>query len=336
MRVYTIGEVLIDFIAKEEGPLNKVTTFEKYPGGAPTNVMVNLSRLGVPSGLISKVGNDPFGKFLLEKLKEENVDVSYVTLDNVHHTGIVFVQLIGASPEFILYRDVAYNYIERKDIDLKVLDDVMLLHFGSVILVQEPSRSTVLYFVEEAKRRGIPISFDVNIRKDLWRENIDEMWKNVEKGLSLADVVKLSEEETNEILEYLGLPKDDFPVLLDEYNIKLLAITRGGKGCKLLLREKSTLKAVGIAPYVVKPVDTTGAGDAFMAAIIAGLYAFDKLNTIDGLDIDELEMIGYFANIVAALSTLKRGAWSAPTLKELEKYTEIERIVVKLKKKQII
>lgn len=106
--IFSIGEVLIDFIAKEEGALKDVIEFEKHPGGAPANVSVGLARLGVKCALISKVGADSFGEFLINALEREGVEIKYISQDIEKHTGIVFVQLIGAKPEFILYDGVAY------------------------------------------------------------------------------------------------------------------------------------------------------------------------------------------------------------------------------------
>lgn len=133
--IVSIGEVLIDFIATEEGNLKDVKSFEKHPGGAPANVAVGLSRLGVESGLVSKVGDDPFGEFLLERLRDEGVR-TFIARDEEKHTGVVFVQLIGAKPEFILYDGVAYFNLLPEDIPLDVLEKSEAVHFGSVLFAR--------------------------------------------------------------------------------------------------------------------------------------------------------------------------------------------------------
>lgn len=304
--IYAIGEVLIDFIAKEEGKLKNVREFEKHPGGAPANVAVGLRKLGVKSGLISKVGDDPFGEFLIEKLKKEGVETKYIVKDVNRHTGIVFVQLIGAKPEFILYDGVAYFNLRKEEIKWDFMEDAKLLHFGSVLFAREPSRSTVFSVLRDIKGK-IPISYDVNIRLDLWKGKEEEMLRDIKEALKLADIVKIGDEELN----YLN--KNG--ITLEDFSFDLVAITKGAKGSTIIHNEIR----VEVPSFKVKPVDTTGAGDAFMAALLASLFYMDKLNKLEFSE-EELKEVGSFANLVAALSTTKRGAWSVPKLGEILKH----------------
>ncbi|ALV61980.1 Fructokinase [Thermococcus sp. 2319x1] len=304
--IYAIGEILIDFIAKEEGKLRDVREFEKHPGGAPANVVVGLRRLGVKSALISKVGADPFGEFLIEELKKERVKTKYIIKDSNKHTGIVFVQLIGAKPEFILYDGVAYFNLRKEEIQWDFMRDAELLHFGSVLFAREPSRSTVFEVLRAVKGR-IPISYDVNIRLDLWRGREKEMLKDIEEALKLADIVKIGDGE----LEYLN----KIGIALEDFNFALVAITRGAKGSTIIHKDIR----VDVPSFKVEPVDTTGAGDAFMAALLASLFYMGKLDILE-FSKEELKELGSFANLVAALSTTKRGAWSVPSLEEVLKH----------------
>lgn len=310
--IFAIGEILIDFIAREEGALKDVKAFEKFPGGAPANVVVGLSRLSVPSALISKVGKDPFGEFLVERLKDENVETKYIAFDEEKHTGIVFVQLIGAKPEFILYDGVAYFNLRLDEIDFSFIENASLLHFGSVFFAREPSRTTTFETLRRVKGR-IPISYDVNIRPDLWRGRKEEMLKDIEEGLKLADIVKIGKEEENNGVD------------LESFDLKLLAITKGSEGGELVYESEK----VEVPAYRVDPIDTTGAGDAYMASLLAPLYALDKLESLE-ISSEELRLIGKFANIVAAISTLRRGAWSVPKPEELRRVCEISGIIKKL------
>ena len=298
----SIGEVLIDFIALQEGKLKDVKSFEKHPGGAPANVAVGLSRLGVESALVSKVGADPFGDFLLERLEDEGVR-TFIARDAEKHTGVVFVQLIGAKPEFILYDGVAYFNLKNEDVPVDVLERAEVVHFGSVLFAREPSRST-LFGVLEGLRGKVPLSYDVNIRPDLWRGREEEMLRDIERALKLADIVKLGDGE----LEYLR----NNGVSLDDFDFKLLAVTLGEKGSELMGRRSK----VHVPAYRVEPLDTTGAGDAFMAALLAGLH-YSGLMGAEELDEGELLRLGRFANLIAALSTTLRGAWSVPKMEEI-------------------
>jgi len=290
--ITSIGEVLIDMIAVEEGPLEGVKVFEKHPGGAPANVAVGLARLGVPVALVSKVGDDPFGRFLVEKLREEKVDVSNVLIDEVKHTGVTFVQLRGAKPEFMLYDGVAYFNIKPEELIKVPPSDLM--HFGSVLFSREPSRSSLFRYLRKARESGAILSYDVNLRRDLWKDE-RSMIKDVERAVKLADIIKLSDSELS-YLERRGIYVFDAP---------LVAVTKGERGCEI----HHDGEHVDVPAYPVKPVDTTGAGDAFTAALLAWLW---RGGLSLSLNREEMREMGRFANRVAALSTLRRGAWSVP------------------------
>ena len=283
-------------------------SFEKHPGGAPANVAVGLARLGVEGALISKVGEDPFGDFLLERLRKEGVK-TFIARDPEKHTGIVFVQLIGAKPEFILYDGVAYFNLKREDVDAEALGGSELLHFGSVLFAREPSRST-LFSVLGGLKGELTLSYDVNIRPDLWRGREEEMLKDIERALKLADIVKLGDGE----LAYL----EGNGVDLESFDFRLVAITKGAEGSEL----RSGGIRVHVPAYKVEPLDTTGAGDAFMSALLAGLH-YSGLLASGGLEREELETIGRFANLIASLSTTKRGAWSVPRIEEIREREEV-------------
>ncbi len=307
----SIGEVLIDFIALQEGKLKDVKSFEKHPGGAPANVAVGLARLGVESALVSKVGDDPFGDFLLERLNEEGVK-TFIPRDPEKHTGVVFVQLIGAKPEFILYDGVAYFNLKPEDVEAVLLENAEVVHFGTVLFAREPSRSTV-FDVLECLRGKVPLSYDVNIRPDLWRGREEEMLRDIERALKLADIVKLGDGE----LAYL----EEMGIDLENFDFKLVAITKGAEGSEL----RSGGVRVHIPAYKVEPVDTTGAGDAFMAALLAGLH-YSALPAKEGLEREEMERIGRFTNLIAALSTTQRGAWSVPKMEEIALMREFREL----------
>ncbi|HIP88993.1 MAG TPA: carbohydrate kinase [Thermococcus paralvinellae] len=315
--IFAIGEVLIDFIAKEELPLKDVKTFEKHAGGAPANVVAGLSRLKTPSALISKVGVDSFGEFLVEKLKKEGVNIEYIKFDREKHTGVVFVQLIGAKPEFILYDGVAYFNLKIDDIDFSFLERASLLHFGSVLFAREPLRSTVFKVLKKAKGK-IPIGYDVNIRLDLWRGREEEMLRDIQEGLGLADIIKIGDGE----LEFLK----EYGIDIKNFDFELLAITKGERGSEIIHRDIK----IEVPAHKVKPVDTTGAGDAFTAALLSALWHMDKLSNLE-FTREELLKIGKFANLIAALSTLKRGAWSVPRIEELKWYKEAKEIITGIK-----
>ena len=220
--IFAVGKVLMDFIAIEDADLKYVKTFEKYPGGAPANMVVGLRRLNVPSGLISKVGRDSFGEFLVEKLREEGVETRYISYDHERNTGVVFVQLKQVEPSSLLYDNVAYFNLRMDYVDESFLDAADLLHFGGVLLAREPSRSTSLELVRTAGSRGIPTSFDANIRPNLWVGRMDELIRCMEETLGCADIIKLGRGEEM-FLEEHGVDVESF-------DVKLIAVTKGSEG----------------------------------------------------------------------------------------------------------
>ncbi|MEM2294409.1 MAG: carbohydrate kinase [Nitrososphaerota archaeon] len=315
--IFAIGEVLIDFFATEEAELKHVRRFEKHAGGAPANVVVGLRRLNVPSTLISKIGKDAFGEYLIECLRDEGVNTRYIYLDQERNTGIVFIQHMGAEPSFLLYDNVAYFNLKLEEIDISFVNDADLLHFGGVLLARDPSRSTCLQLAQIVKNHGIKTSFDANIRLSLWRDRVDELVKCMEKSLSIADIVKLGKEESK-FLEENGVD-------LKGFNIRLTTITMGEKGSKLIYDGITKI----IPAYKVRVVNPIGAGDSYLAGMLAGLHAMGKLKELS-LNEQELELVGRFANIVAAISTTKKGAMSTPKLSSLRKFKEVRTIVDKL------
>ncbi|WP_297549446.1 carbohydrate kinase [Thermococcus sp.] len=309
--IVSVGEVLIDMIALEDKPLAMVERFERHPGGAPANVAVGLSRLNVESVLISKVGRDPFGEFLARSLEKEGVK-AVLSVDEQRHTGVVFVQLIGAKPEFILYDGVAYFNLREDEIPLEILMNSGAVHFGTVMFAREPSRSAVFKVIENLKGKTT-LSYDVNIRLDLWKGREEEMLKDIKRALGLADIVKLGWEEYRYLAEK-GINVEDF-------SAKLIAITLGSKGSMLISMEER----VEVPPLKVEAVDTTGAGDAFMAGLLAALYYSGSLKA-GKFEKDLLWKIGKFANLVAGLSVTRRGAWSVPRLDDIKTTPEFKAL----------
>ncbi|MHA1275546.1 MAG: carbohydrate kinase family protein [Candidatus Helarchaeota archaeon] len=331
-----MGEVLIDFISIEEDiPLKNVSSFNKFPGGAPSNVLVAAASLGASTGLISCVGDDPFGEFLLEALEKKGVDISQVIKDREHHTGVVFVELKKAKPNFTLYKHVAYNNMEKSDLDPEYIKNAEVLNFGSVTLLTEPSRSTTLEAINIAKG-NCTISCDVNFRIDLWKGKQDLMWQLADKVLQEVDILKVGSDEAIEIGLHLNPAKKDLTLddalktIYTKLNPKLLAITMGGKGSRLLLIKEHQVK-IDIFQEVYKVVakDTVGAGDAFFGGLLYMLHKLKKLRQPENLTEKELNQIMTFCNTYAALSTTRNGAWNLPKIEDIMYIPEIKETYIK-------
>jgi len=320
----SIGEVLLDFIANEENiNLKDVVSFEKYPGGAPTNVLVAASSLGAETGLISRVGEDPFGDFLVETLQTKGVDTSQVTRDREHHTGVVFVEVKKTKPNFTLYTNVAYNYMNSEDLDSEYIRSAEVLNFGSVTLLLEPSRSTTFEAIAIAKGH-CALSCDVNFRKDLWKNKEGEMWELAERALKEVDILKVGSDEAIQLGQHLN-PSRNKPTLdqalMDIYTIltpQLIAVTMGEKGSRLLFIQNQEVQSdIKIGVYKVATKSTVGAGDAFFGSLLYTLHKLQRFRDLSSLTEKELKQALTFSNTFAAFCTKMKGAWNHPRIEDL-------------------
>ncbi len=308
--VIALGELLIDFtpIKSKDGK----EAFEVNPGGAPANVLACLAKLGRKTAFIGKVGNDHFGKFLFNYLKEKNIDVSSLKFTDDANTTLAFVHLDKKGERsFSFYRKPGADItLSKKDIDFKMIKEAKIFHFGSLSLTDEPARTATLDAANYAKRESLIISYDPNYRKPLWK-NIDEAKKFISLGLKYTDIIKISFEE----LELITSKKDLSAGTSKLYDMGILVIfvTLGEKGAYYKYKGGNGL----LKTYKVKAIDTTGAGDAFMGAILYKLTG-KSLDEINNFQKNQFEEIVNFANATGALTTTKKGAIPAmPGLKEI-------------------
>lgn len=304
-----LGELLIDFVPTVTGTgLTDAPTFIKAPGGAPGNVAVGLARLGIPSAFMGKVGDDAFGHFLANTLTEAGVDVSSLRFATEARTALAFVSLrADGEREFMFYRhpsaDMLFN---PREVDAEAIQRAKLLHFGSISLIGEPSRSATLYAVDTARGAGCLISYDPNLRLPLWPD-ASAARDGMLLGLKKAHVVKLSDDESKFLTGMSNLGNACKSLWHDD--LKLMVITRGYAGCVYFTPEFSG----EVESFAVEAVDTTGAGDGFVAGLLQGLLA-DPAALQDEARLRELCR---FANAVGALTTLGRGA--IPALPDRER-----------------
>ena len=308
--ITALGEVLIDFTPSgfsENGGI----LFEQNPGGAPANVLAVLSKFKKRTRFIGKVGNDQFGIFLKNTLKQINVDSSGLVTSEHTNTTLAFVHLDQTGDRtFSFYRNPgADTTLAKEDVNFDEIKNSRIFHFGSVSMTHQPSAETTLAAASFAKENGVLISFDPNLRESLWG-NLDQAKEMMFRGLHLSDVVKISEEELVFLTGTSDLEKGS-KMICDDYQVSLLFITLGGNGCYFRSGE-----LIGIVPgYEVNVIDTTGAGDGFLGGVL--YQVLEKNGKIDHLTKEELTEIASFANAVGALATTKRGAiLSMPTLDE--------------------
>ncbi|MCF2142937.1 MAG: carbohydrate kinase [Candidatus Heimdallarchaeota archaeon] len=313
----SIGEVLIDFIAQEKQQKESVSTFLKLPGGAPANFAVGIARLGAKVRFFGKVSDDPFGQFLAKKLAEEGVGIeNLVTAKNGEKTSLAFV-FLNASGErsFLFYREnVADTALAPEELDPLLFEDLQYLHFGTISLLSEPSKSATFKAIDYCKKNGGTICFDPNLRKDLFR-NEEEFRAILNTALQTVDILYPSEEELAFILGQKLPPQEAILEIMAKYPLKIVALKLGKEGC--LLKSRDGFLAT-IPSFEVPVVDTTGAGDGFNAGFIFGLS--------QGMSLEEAGILG---NAVGALVIGKKGAMTAlPTITELKAFLTAQKIQI--------
>ena len=304
-----LGELLIDFVPTVTGTgLTDAPAFIKAPGGAPGNVAVGLARLGVKSAFMGKVGDDAFGHFLADTLAEAGIDVGPLRFSSEARTALAFVSLRSdGEREFMFYRHPSADMLfTPREVDMDAISRAKLLHFGSISLIGEPSRSATLYAVDAARAAGGLVSYDPNLRLPLWPD-ADAARKGMLLGLSKAHIVKLSDNES-EFLTGLSDLKAACQALWHE-DLKLMVVTRGRAGCVYFTPNFTGM----VESFTVEAVDATGAGDGFVAGLLQGLLA-DPSTFQDETRLRELCR---FANAVGALATTERGA--IPALPDRER-----------------
>lgn len=301
-KVWVLGDAVVDLLPESDGRLLPC------PGGAPANVAVGIARLGGTSGFIGRVGDDPFGALMQRTLLTEGVDITYLKQDEWHRTSTVLVDLNdqGERSFTFMFRPSADLFLETTD--LPCWRHGEWLHLCSIALSAEPSRTSAFTAMTAIRHAGGFVSFDPNIREDLWQDE-HLLRLCLRQALQLADVVKLSEEEWRLIS---GKTQNDRDIcaLAKEYEIAMLLVTKGAEGVVVCYRGQ----VHHFAGMSVNCVDSTGAGDAFVAGLLTGLSS-------TGLSTDEREMrrIIDLAQRCGALAVTAKGAMTAlPCRQELE------------------
>ena len=317
----TLGELLIDFVPTVSGvTLIEAPAFKKAPGGAPANVAAGLAKLGIRSGFMGKVGDDAFGHFLAQTLADAGVDTSALRFSAEARTALAFVSLrADGEREFMFYRHPSADMLyEPDEVDTEYVQQARLLHFGSISLSGEPARSATLRAVGAARQAGLLLSYDPNLRLNLW-PSAEAAREAILLGWPLAQVIKVSEEELaflRNTASFAVAGNDDTETAVRELwhpGLRLLVVTLGKAGCRYFTPEFS-----GQVPgFAVEAVDTTGAGDGFVAGLLKGLLeqpaAFH--------DEAALRDICRYANAVGAITTTQRGAIPAlPTAGQVEAF----------------
>lgn len=312
-KLISIGELLIDFIPKEKGrKLKDVVNYERVAGGAPANVAACVTRLGGSAIMLTQVGVDGFGDYLIESLNAVGVDTSYIKRTEKANTALAFVSLTNdGERDFSFYRNPSADMLlEAKDVDESIFKKGDILHFCSVDLVDYPVKKAHKVAIEYAQKHGMIISFDPNLRFPLWPDK-DAYKKTIRNFIPEAHILKISDDE---LLFITGIDtREDAIQSLFKGNVRIVILTEGSKGASIYTKQK----VIFVPSETVKPVDTTGAGDAFIGAIIYQLLA--RGITLNNLEDVQDDAIVSFAHKVSRHVVLEKGAIPVmPTKQDLQ------------------
>ena len=261
-KVAGIGELLWDLLPKG-----------KQLGGAPCNFSYHACRAGCETFVISAIGKDKSGKEILALFGELGLNFSFVQQTDGIPTGKVTVSLDAkGNPGYIIHENVAWDNIVWNSSLEELARNVDAVCFGSLAQRNSISRHTILSFLQATKTECLRV-FDINLRQSFYNYNI------IFKSLELANVLKLNDEELPVVAEHLGLFGSENELLsqiMNLFNLKLIALTKGAMGSLLVTQNEQSFMEVP----EVKIADTVGAGDSFTAVLVAGLLQKHDLKKI--------------------------------------------------------
>lgn len=306
MKILCIGEALIDMICTDTGTsLSEGQHFLKKAGGAPTNVAAAIAALGGEVELAAKVGADPFGKHLIDVMESFGVTTKWIFRDEHSFTTFAFVSLMEDGERDFYFNRGADGQLSWKEVDAINLDDVSIAHFGSATgFLPGPLQVAYQNLLQKAIQKNIFISFDPNYRHLLFKNNIETFVDQSWNFLNSCHFFKLSDEESMLITGKLTV-KDAAEILLQKTSA-VFAITLGKEGTMLGYKNETEI----ISSIKVKPVDTTGAGDAFVGAVLYQLNN-KSLQEIQALTKEEWKHIVFNANKAGARTCEYMGAMEA-------------------------
>ena len=312
MDLYSIGEMLIDFI-----PGNEKDSYIKKAGGAPTNVAIAASKNGLDAGMCCSVGDDDFGRFLLDTLREYNVKIIKSDLCQNAITTMAFVSLDESGDRSFTFarKPGADMFIEDQDVKEEDIKNAKIVHAGSFTLSGSPCHESTLKALKLAHDNQKIVSFDLNYRDIVWDGDSEACKKAVHECLPYIDFMKISDEEEC----FLTDDKMELQEFFKASNLSLLVKTLGADGAECYYQDQ----IIKVPGKKVKAVDTTGAGDAFWGGFLSYLL-FNDVEEISDLNITLITKALEYANVSGSLCVMKKGAIVAiPTRSEIE--AELER-----------
>jgi sugar/nucleoside kinase (ribokinase family) len=307
--------MLIDFTpGSEEG------VYIRNPGGAPVNMAIAFARLGGKSAFCGKLGDDDFGRFLLEIQRKYGVEPVCTELSKEAVTTLAFVSLTENGERSFTFarKPGADMLLTKEDIDRSGLENAAIVHGGSLTFSGGSAAEATLYALQKADSLGKIVSFDVNYRDLIWEGDYKRAADRIREALPYIDIIKLSDDEA-----FLFGDEDDCIRLFQDAGIAVIVITRGGKGASAIIGGERF--DAGNSPEV-KVVDTTGAGDAFFGGFLSALISSGVICVTD-LNADIIKNALATGTAAGWLTVQKTGAIPAlPTKDEVLEAMKLFRV----------
>ena len=304
--ITALGEILIDFTPSGKDAAGDIV-FARKAGGAPVNLLATVSKFGGKTAFIGKVGNDMFGSFLRETLKNSGISDKGLIFDSIHNTTLAFVALSESGDrDFSFYRNFGADvFLNKEDVNADIIKNSAVFHFGSLSLTSEPARGATEYALDIAKKAGCTVTYDPNYREPLWQDK-ETAIKMMKLHLDKADILKIAKEE---LLMLFGKNKESAIKAAFAYGVKIILVTDGANGAELYMKDTH----IALPAEKVNTLDTTGAGDIFFGTFLSEWIK--NKSTVYNITPEVAEKYLKKAIYVAGISTEKHGAIAA--LKEI-------------------
>lgn len=305
--VALIGEPLVLFTAGASGQLEDAEMFYKSLAGAELNVAIGLTRLNHKVQYISKVGRDSFGNYVVNELKNKKISTEYISRSHSYQTGVMFKNKVeSGDPSIQYYREnSAFSHLAIRDINVN-FNEIKILHVtGIPLTINKHIRNIVVDTIIKAREHNTIVTFDPNIRKDLW-ENNKIMVETLNYIATLSDIVLPGLLEAKTLTRTNKI--DEIAQFYFDKGVEIVIIKNGPEGATLIEKNKSSQFIKGFK--VDEVIDTVGAGDGFATGVLHGI--------LNNTSLDKAVMYG---NAIGSLQVQNSGDNEGlPNNLELKKY----------------
>lgn len=269
--ILCIGELVADYITTEDRPLKEVTVFEKFFGGSPANIAFHIKSLGKEPLLVTKIGDDEDGRFLLGVLSDHGIVKDHVNIADKRGTTRVFHRRHVERPEFEVLRG-ADAHLKHKEVDFSIIENAKIIHTNAFTMAEEPVREVALTALERAHEMGKIVSFDPNYRFKVWPDKKTAL-ETLKRVYRFVDLTKPSMDDAREL--FGKLTPREYIRKFHALGAKIVVLTMGGKGS--LISDGKNIISIPVEQCDAK--EATGAGDLYWSVFLLSILNGDGIET---------------------------------------------------------